>query len=100
MSKFGDELIEAMTEALAHARGQKRLRTHRIAAKPINIRAVRAKLRLSQDQMAALLGVSASGYRKWEQGVRKPQGAARTLLTIMAREPQSVLRALAEDHAA
>lgn len=100
MSKFGDELIEAMTEALAHARGQKKLRTHRVRDKPINIKGVRAKLRLTQEEMASLLGVSASGYRKWEQGERQPRGAARTLLKIMAREPQSVLRALAGELAA
>jgi putative transcriptional regulator len=100
MSKFGNELIEAMKEALSHARGRKRLKIHRISTKPVDIKAVRAKLRLTQYEMAALLHVSASGYRKWEQGVRQPQGAARTLLKVMAREPQSVLRALAPERAA
>ena len=44
--------------------------------------------------MALLLGTSVSGYRKWEQRVRQPSGAARTLLRVMEREPDAVLRAL------
>ena len=96
MSKFGNDLNEAMTEALAHARGKKTgARLHRFASDPVDVRAIRARLHLTQDEMATLLGVSASGYRKWEQGARQPHGAARTLLKIMAREPKSVLRALA-----
>ena len=51
-------------------------------------------LSLTQEQMALLLGTSVSGYRKWEQRVRQPSGAARTLLRVMEREPDAVLRAL------
>jgi putative transcriptional regulator len=32
--------------------------------------------------------------RKWEQGQRYPTGAAETLLKIIDREPQAVIRAL------
>jgi len=44
--------------------------------------------------MATVLGTSPSGYKKWEQGKRQPSGAARTLLRVMDREPEAVLRAL------
>ena len=95
MTKFGDDLITAMSEAAAHARGKKSgVRTHRIAVRALDVRAIRARLNLTQDQMSALLGVSVSGYRKWEQGQRQPHGAAQTLLKVMEREPKSVLRAL------
>jgi putative transcriptional regulator len=94
MTKFGDDLIAAMSEALEHSRGKRKANVHRIAVKPIDIRAIRTRLKLTQDQMSELLGVSLSGYRKWEQGQRQPHGAARTLLRVMAKEPQSVLRAL------
>jgi putative transcriptional regulator len=95
MTKFGEDLVKAMTEALDHARKGKSLgRSHRVAVSPIDVQAIRTRLKLTQDQMSALLGVSVSGYRKWEQGTRQPTGAARTLLRIMEREPRSVLRAL------
>lgn len=41
-----------------------------------------------------MLGTSPSGYKKWEQGKRQPSGAARTLLRVIDREPEAVLRAL------
>ena len=49
---------------------------------------------MTQEQMAKFVGTSTSGYRKWEQGSRAPNGAARTLLRVMEREPEAVLRAL------
>ena len=61
----------------------------------MDAKAIRRKLQLTQDEMATVLGTSPSGYRKWEQGARQPSGAARTLLRIMEREPEAVLRALA-----
>ena len=57
-------------------------------------KAVRKKLHLTQEQMAVALGTSPSGYRKWEQGQRRPSGAARTLLRVMDKEPEAVLRVL------
>jgi len=47
--------------------------------------------------MATVLGTSPSGYKKWEQGKRQPSGAARTLLRVMYKEPEAVLRALSSE---
>ena len=93
MSKLGDELLQSMAEALAHARGEKSdARVHRL--KPSDVRKARERLGLSQDKFAGAFGVSASTLRKWEQGQRAPTGAAKTLLTVIEREPKAVLRAL------
>lgn len=94
MSKLGDELIQSMAEALAHARGEKSgVRVHKV--KPSEVRMARERLGLSQDKFAGAFGVSASTLRKWEQGQRAPTGAAKTLLKVIEREPKAVLRALA-----
>ena len=96
MSTFAKDLLEALADALEHAKGQKSgVKTHHFAVQPVDVRATRRKLKLSQAHMAMLLGVSVSGYRKWEQGERQPGGAARTLLTVMARDPEAVLKAIA-----
>ena len=97
MSKFGRELIAGLQEALAHARGEDvpGMRIHHIDIPKVDVRAIRKKLRLTQEQMALALGTSPSGYRKWEQGQRQPSGAARTLLRVMEQEPEAVLRVLA-----
>jgi putative transcriptional regulator len=61
----------------------------------IDVRAVHAKLGMSQHSFAAKFGVSISTVRNWEQGRRRPEGPARVLLTIIDREPEAVERALA-----
>ena len=97
-TKFGTELVEAMAAALAHARGEDvaDVRINRIDLGAVDAKSIRKKLHLTQDAMASMLGTSASGYRKWEQGQRQPSGAARTLLQVMDREPEAVLRALSQ----
>ena len=94
--RVGQDLIKAMGEALAHAKGRKLpgLRVHKVELAPKDVKRIRERLELSQDEMAVLMGTSASGYRKWEQGQREPNGAAKTLLRVMEREPEAVMRAL------
>ena len=52
---------------------------------------VRLKSGLSQSQFAAALGVSKRTLEQWEQGRRKPSGAAQTLLKIAERHPEFLL---------
>jgi putative transcriptional regulator len=95
MSKLGDELVQSMAQALAHAQGKRtRSRVHEVEIRPEEIQKARKALGLSQDQFADAFGVSASTLRKWEQGQRAPTGAAKTLLKIIEREPKAVVRAL------
>lgn len=94
MSKVGDELLQSMAQALAHAQGRRIGRDHRVAVKPADVQKARRRLGLSQDKFAEAFGVSASTLRKWEQGQRAPTGAAKTLLKIITREPEAVIRAL------
>ena len=49
---------------------------------------VRLKSGLSQAQFAAALGVSKRTLEQWEQGRRKPSGAAKQLLKIADRHPE------------
>ena len=90
MSTFGNDLIQAMTEALTHAKGEGPAIIH----DPIAPREVRVQAHLTQAQMAPLMGMSLSGYRKWEQGQRRISGPAATLLRLIQREPDAVKRAL------
>jgi putative transcriptional regulator len=91
MSRFGEDLIQAMGEALAHARGEGPAILH----VPVDPREIRARVKLTQAQMAPLMGMSLSGYRKWEQGQRRVSGPAAALLRVIAKEPEAVRRALA-----
>jgi putative transcriptional regulator len=67
---------------------------HIVLMEPIDVRAIRAKLRLSQDAFAKTFALSVAALRDWEQQRRMPRGPARTLLRIIDREPEAVMRAL------
>lgn len=51
----------------------------------------RAKVGLSQQDFARLLGVSARTLQDWEQGRREPTGAAKMLLRVAAKHPEVLL---------
>ncbi len=91
MSKAGEKVIQGLEEALQHARGG------HIGARvwhAQDVAAIRAKLGLTQAAFAEQFGVSVGTLRNWEQGLRLPEGPARTLLTIIDKEPAAVARAL------
>ena len=90
MSTFGNDLIESLGEALAHAKGTGPAVVHA----PVTPREVRKRAKLTQTQMAPLMGMSLSGYRKWEQGTRRVSGPAAMLLRVIQKEPEAVKRAL------
>jgi putative transcriptional regulator len=54
-------------------------------------RQARAKMDLSQPQFAKLLGVSVRTLQEWEQGRKRPTGAAQTLLRVAVQTPQALL---------
>lgn len=62
---------------------------------PEHPRVVRTQLGMTQEQFAEMLGVPVGTLRNWEQGIRKPAGAAKTLLRVAAKHPKAVLDALA-----
>ena len=90
MTVFGNDLIQALNEALAHAKGHGPAVVHT----PMIPREIRRQAKLTQAQMAPLMGMSLSGYRKWEQGTRRISGPAATLLRVIEKEPEAVKRAL------
>jgi putative transcriptional regulator len=61
---------------------------------PDDVRAIRQKLGLSQEQFAGRYGFSVETIRNYEQGHRRPTGPARVLRRVIAGEPDAVTRAL------
>ncbi len=90
-----DSIKAGLDEALAIAGGDVRGSRQTIVARPDpDVRALREALAMSQAEFAAAFGVSIATVRNWEQGRREPQGPARVLLAVIAREPEAVKRAL------
>ena len=59
-----------------------------------DIKGIRQKLHVSQNEFAHMIGVSESTIQNWEQGRRKPEGPAVALLRVTENNPRAVLEAL------
>ena len=94
-TKLGQELIAGLEEAVAHARGTKKLRVSTLEIPepaPHWTKERIAQLRkrcfhVSQPIFAALLSVTVSTVRAWEQGQKSPSGAACRLLELAKFDP-------------
>jgi putative transcriptional regulator len=85
-----EELLGSVEEGGKTLKGKKApSRSFRIENPDVS--AIRRHLGLTQRKFAQLLGISAATLRNWEQGRRKPEGAARVLLCVAARHPKAVL---------
>ena len=60
----------------------------------VDVRALRQKLDLTQEEFAAKFNLPLGTIRDWEQGTHRPDRAAQILLRVIASEPDAVVRAL------
>jgi putative transcriptional regulator len=84
-----NELVSSVREGGAILRGEKKP-SRVFEFNGPDIKSIREKYDLSQDEFAALLGVSVRTLQNWEQGRRKPEGAARVLLRVVSKHPEAV----------
>jgi len=56
----------------------------------VDVKAIRARQKLSQAAFASRYGFSAAAVRDWEQRRRQPDWAARVLLMVIDRNPDVV----------
>lgn len=97
-SRVGDDLVEAVTEMAKHLRGEIQLQAHEPlggAMTPAQIKAIRLKVASSTKEFERLFGIPARTMEAYEQGRRNLDGAMRSLLRIIDREPKAALKALA-----
>jgi putative transcriptional regulator len=92
-TKQFEKLVSSIKEAGEIKSGLRR-RSRIYEIKPPDIKEVREKLNVSQNEFAIMIGVSVRTLQNWEQGRRTPEGPAKALLRIASRNPQAVLDAL------
>lgn len=94
-SSLGDKLLRSAQQARDWVQGKPgRVRVTYIPAPQVDVRKLRARMRLSQTEFAAKFGFSLDSIQNWEQGHRKPEGPARVLLVVIAKNPKAVEEAL------
>ncbi|MCC3735982.1 type II toxin-antitoxin system MqsA family antitoxin [Rouxiella badensis] len=84
-----DDLIASAKEAVEIHQGLREPARVTRFERP-DVKAIRAKVEMKQDDFAALIGVSSSLVQSWEQGVRTPAGSALKLLRVIERKPEFV----------
>jgi putative transcriptional regulator len=59
---------------------------------------IRRALGITQEEFAARFHIPLGTLRDWEQGAKEPDQAARAYLTVIARDPDAVRKALNARH--
>lgn len=94
MSNAFSSIKQGLTEAIEYSEGKaNKAVVHKF--RPVDVKKLRAKVGMSQNEFASAFGISVSTLRHWERGDRTPHGPALVLLNVVAKEPETVLRALA-----
>ena len=81
-----DDLIESVNEAVAIKRGlvaPARVTTFEMP----DVKAMRTKAKLKQNEFAQVVGVSPSLVQAWEQQKRTPTGSSLKLLRVIEKHP-------------
>ena len=95
MSKAGDSIRRGLEQAVKFAEGKGSRRGYRVhVPEHVDVKAIRRKLRMTQQTFAARFGFSVNTLRHWEQGKREPEGPARAYLLVIDRAPEAVQKAL------
>jgi putative transcriptional regulator len=92
-------IIEGLKDAVRHARGDRsRGKTYTVYVDhPLDVKAIRTRMGLTQVQFAVKYGFSLSSVRNWEQNRRHPMGAFQNLLKLIDQIPEQVELVLARD---
>jgi putative transcriptional regulator len=93
------ERTDAITEAEAYQNAEKDPDAQPLSLKKsleqtIDIKLIRSKLSMTQEQFANTFHLSLPTLRDWEQNRVRPDQAARTLLRVIERNPEAVKIAL------
>lgn len=85
---LGDELVSAVKEALESKVSGKRVRAK------LDIKDVRKRLGMSQEEFAKQYYIKLQTLRNWEQKKRVPDTTSLAYLTCIASRPKAILKIL------
>lgn len=89
MNKEMEQFQKDLLKSVRQMKAGKGARKTQVALSPIA--EARSRLGMSQAELASLMGVSTRTLQDWEQGRRKPTGAAQTLLRVAIAHPEALL---------
>jgi len=88
-----EQMMDGLNDVEAFLAGkQEGFRAH--VPQEVDVKAIRNRLGMTQARFADTFGFSLDAIKHWEGGRRTPEAPARTLLTVIDRNPAAVLTAL------
>lgn len=95
MNRVADSIRRGLEQAVAYADGTADERAYRVhVPEEIDVKAIRTRLDMTQEEFAGRFGFSVNTLRHWEQGSRQPEGPTRAYLLVIDRAPKAVQKAL------
>ena len=93
MSTLFNDLMQGLKEVEAYMAGARE--GYRVHVPPdVDVKEIRGRLGMTQAKFSEAFGFSLDAVKHWEAGRRQPEVAARAYLTVIAKEPEAVMRAL------
>jgi putative transcriptional regulator len=93
MNDAFESIKKGLEEAIEYSQ-EKKIEVREFHPKPVNVKSIRQKTELTQQEFAAAFGISVATLRHWERGDRKPQGPALVLLNLVRKSPDAILHVL------
>ncbi|MGA2005217.1 MAG: hypothetical protein ABSG70_17660 [Terriglobales bacterium] len=88
-----EQMIDGLNDVEAFFAGdQEGFKAH--VPQEVDVKAIRNRLGMTQARFSNTFGFSLDAIKHWEGGRRIPEAPARTLLTVIDRNPAAVLTAL------
>src|ERR1700692_4579142 len=88
-----EQMMDGLNDVEAFLAGkQEGFRAH--VPQEVDVKAIRNRLGMTQARFSDTFGFSLDAIKHWEGGRRTPEAPARTLLTVIAKNPAAVLTAL------
>lgn len=88
-----DQMMDGLKDVEAFLAGeQEGLKAH--VPQDVDVKAIRSRLGMTQARFSDTFGFSLDAIKHWEGGRRIPEASARTLLTVIDKNPGAVITAL------
>jgi putative transcriptional regulator len=88
-----EQMMEGLNDVEAFLAGeQEGFKAH--VPQDVDVKAIRNRLGMTQAKFSDTFGFSLDAIKHWEGGRRTPEAPARTLLTVIDKNPAAVLTAL------
>lgn len=93
MKTHFEQMMDGLNDVAAFLAGeQEGFKAH--VPQEVDVKAIRNRLGMTQAKFSETFGFSLDAIKHWEGGRRTPEAPARTLLTVIDKNPAAVLTAL------